>query len=292
MAFHRDELRRVWRFAAGVSGITVAGVLITQADKLTLSKMLPLADYGGYMLAVAIAGTLYLFSQPFYNVLYPRFSLLAHARDETGLRQTYRLATRLLAALVFPVAMVCGVFARDLVLAWTGDPALAAAVAPLLPLLAAGVALHCVMHVPYALQLAHGLTWIPVVNSLAMLALAVPLTVGLAWTYGAPGGAAAWLALHVLATLLGSWLTHRHLLKGLWAGWIVVDVGVPLAVALITGLIAWRVVPQAAAAPWRLAAGLGWALAACALSIALSPALRASLLQYARDFARRAPQHD
>jgi len=289
------ELARVWRFAAGVSAIGVAGVVLTQADKLILSSVLPLAEYGAYMLAVAIAVTLYLFSQPFFNVLYPRFSFLAHAGDAVALGETYRVATRLLAAMAFPAAMFFCVFARDLVQAWTGSPALAASVAPLVPMLAAGVALHCVMHVPYALQLAHGLTRLSLTASLVMLAVAVPLTIALATAYGAAGGAAAWLALHVLGTLLGSWLTHRHLLRGTWGRWLAIDVGVPAALSAAAGFAAWRLEPAAGGELGRLAWGAAWALAAFAAIVAASPGLRASALQYARDFAQRPPvprQHD
>jgi len=281
------ELGRILRFAAGVSGVAIAGVVLTQVDKVTLSKVLPLAEYGAYMLAVAIAGTLYLFSQPFFNVLYPRFSLLAHAGDAVGLGETYRVATRLLGALAFPAAMVFCVFPRELVQVWTRDAALAAAVAPVLPLLAAGVALHCVMHVPYALQLAHGRTRLPLAIGLVMLVGAVPLTVSLASAYGAVGGAAAWLTLHALAMLLGSAMTHRVLHPGPWAPWVAFEVGVPATVAAAAGGLAWSSAPADAAPTWRLAAGLAWGLVAFAVTVAVSPALRASLLQYARAFAAR-----
>jgi O-antigen/teichoic acid export membrane protein len=289
------QLSSVWRFAAGMSAIGVVGVLLTQVDKILLSKLLPLADYGAYMLATAIAATLYLFALPFFNVLYPRFSLLAHAGNVVGLTETYRLATRLLAAMAFPAAMLLSVFARELVQAWTGDAALAARVALLLPLLAAGVALHCVLYVPYALQLAHGMTRLSLIMSLAMLAVALPLVAGLALTHGAAGGAAAVLVVQAFGLLGGGWMTHRALLKDLWGRWFGIDIGVPLILSLAAGAAAWQLAPEAGAAAVRVAVGVGWAFAAFALSVALSPALRASFLQYARDFAHRGsslPRHD
>jgi len=48
------------------------------------------------------------------------------------------------------------------------------------------------MHFPYALQLAYGMTRLPLlINSILMIAL-VPMTIFLALRYGAVGGAAAW----------------------------------------------------------------------------------------------------
>jgi O-antigen/teichoic acid export membrane protein len=285
------QLGRIWRFPAGVGAITVAGIVLSHIDKLILSKMLGLPEYGQYMLAVAIAGSLYLFSAPLFNVLYPRFSVLVHSGDAVRLAAAYRFSTRLLGALVFPLAMLFAVFSQDLIQAWTGDPALASSVGPLLPMLAIGTALHCVMYVPYALQLAHGMTRLPLTISALLLVAVVPLTILLAAAYGAYGGALAWLALHVLYAALGAWMTHRHLLKGLGARWLGLDVGIPLGLAAVVGLAA-RYLSSAGGLDVyaRLGCGAAWALFAFALTVAVSPALRAAALEQLRALAQRAPE--
>jgi len=287
--YDREQFSRIWRFSAGVSGITVAGIVLSQIDKLVLSKMLGLSEYGQYMLAVAIAGTLYLFSAPFFNALYPRFSVLVHSGDTVRLADTYRLSTRLLGAILFPVAMLFSVFSQDLVQAWTGDPALAQSVGSLLPLLAIGTALHCVMHVPYALQLAHGMTRLPLTISALLLIAIVPLTILLASAHGAYGGALAWLALHALYLVLGAWMTHRHLLKGLGPKWLALDVGVPFGLSAVVGLLAHLSIAGNFGVYVRLGCGAAWVLVAFALTVAASPALRAAALRYLRECAQRAP---
>jgi O-antigen/teichoic acid export membrane protein len=289
--YDRQQLGRIWRFSAGVSGITVAGIVLSQIDKLILSKILGLSEYGQYMLAVAVAATLYLFSAPLFNVLYPRFSVLAHSGDEGLLAGAYRLSTRLLGAIVFPLAMLFSVFSHDVIQAWTGDPALASRVGPLLPMLAIGTALHCVMYVPYALQLAHGMTRLALTISALLLVAVVPLTVLLASAYGAYGGALAWLALHVLYAVLGAWMTHRHLLKGLGGRWLAFDVGIPLGLSGVVGLLALYLSTAGDFGVYvRLGCGAAWVLLAFALTVAVSPALRAAALQYARELAHMAPQ--
>ena len=54
--FSLQELRGVWRFAGGMLGITFLALLLTQVDKVLLSKLLSLTDYGYYTLAAAVAG--------------------------------------------------------------------------------------------------------------------------------------------------------------------------------------------------------------------------------------------
>jgi O-antigen/teichoic acid export membrane protein len=284
------QLGRIWRFSAGVTAITVCGIALGQLDKLVLSKMLGLAEYGQYMIAFALAGTLYLVSAPFFNAVYPRFSGLVQSGDAAHLGQTYRLSIRLLGTMLFPVAMLFSVFPEDLVLAWTGDAGLARAVGPLLPILAIGTALHGVMYVPFALQLAHGTTKLPLTISVVLLVVATPLTVALVFTRGALGGALAWLALHSLYLVLGVWMTHRQLLKGLGFKVIALDVGVPLAASILVGLLARGLSVAGDLGPYaRLACGAGWALVAAGLAFAASPGLRSAALQKFHGVAYRIP---
>ena len=49
-------LRGVLTFSLSIAFTSSAWVLITQTDKLVLSRMLPLTEYGYYTLAVLVAG--------------------------------------------------------------------------------------------------------------------------------------------------------------------------------------------------------------------------------------------
>jgi O-antigen/teichoic acid export membrane protein len=88
------------------------------------------------------------------------------------------------------------------------------------------------MHLPYALQLAHG--WIQLTftaNVIATVVL-VPLTIILATRYGAIGAAAVWVILNIGYVLFAIPTLHRRLLKGEQWRWYITDVGRPLAAAL------------------------------------------------------------
>ena len=282
--FDVDELKRIWRFTAGMSAIGLTGLVFTQLDKVMLSKMLGLEEFGHYMLATVVVSGLSLLVAPVYNVVYPRFSALVATGDMEKLTDLYRSGTRLLATILFPIAMLLAVFAKDLVLVWTGNPALASEVAPVIALLAIGSAFHGVMYFPYALQLACGMTRLPLtINAILMVVLA-PLIIFLALKYGALGGAMAWLALHVLYALLGTWLTHRSLLKGVGVRWLLQDVGVPLILSIIAGLIGGRYVAHGAeySVVVKLIVGGGLVLLASTLSIFLSSQLRSIVLSLGR----------
>jgi O-antigen/teichoic acid export membrane protein len=127
-----------------------------------------------------------------------------------------------------------------------------------LSLLCTGTALHGVMFFPYALQIASGLPRLALQINWSLLCVLVPLTIFLASRYGAIGGALAWLLLHITYVLLGTWLTHRRLLVGVGARWILRDVAVPFGISAAIILAARYFIARA-----ELAAGAALVLAAC-----------------------------
>lgn len=277
--FDPEKLKSVWRFTAGMSGIGLTALVFTQLDKVILSKMLGLEEFGHYMLATVVVSGLYVLISPVFNVVYPRMTALVAKGEIEKLTDLYRSGTRLLAAVLFSVAMLLAVFAEDLVHIWTGNLEIASSVAPVISLLAVGSALHGVMHFPYALQLAYGMTRLPLmINSILMIVL-LPLIILFALTYGALGGAMAWLVLHVLYVLLGTWLTHRSLLKGMGTNWLFQDVGIPLMLSILVGLIGHYLAKSDEYSIFvKLIGGGTLALTASLLSISTSPQLRTAIL--------------
>jgi O-antigen/teichoic acid export membrane protein len=237
MAFSLPALKQIWRFSAGLSGIALSALLLTQVDKVVLSSSLTLSAFGQYSLATLVVSGLYLLVTPAFNVIYPRFTALVASGDAQGLTDSFRRGTRAFAIALSTCSMLLAVFAQDLVRVWTGDAPLARTVAPIIAVLAASVTLHGVMFFPYALQLAHGLTRLPLTIHLVLVAIAVPLMAVLAWQYQALGGALALLFLYVFYVMLGTWLTHRRLPRLVNGAWLFGDVCLPLGISLSLGLI-------------------------------------------------------
>lgn len=97
--FSLDALRRVWRFAGGMIGITFLALLLTQVDKILLSKLLTLSDYGYYTLAATVAAALYMLIGPITQAWYPRLCEL-HARDDQrALAETYHQGAQLVSVM-------------------------------------------------------------------------------------------------------------------------------------------------------------------------------------------------
>ena len=241
--FDVANIRRILRFSLGVGAISFSGLVLTQLDKVILSKTLGLENFGHYMLATMVASSLYILIVPIFNITYPRFSVLvAQGRLEELLVQ-YRAASQLLAALLFPAAMVLILLAHSLIQFWTSNEGLAVDVAPLASLLLLAYALHGIMHMPYALMLAQGETKSMFAVYIALIVVIVPLTSILSVLYGAVGGAFAQLLLFMLYLFVGTWVTHRRYFKGYAAVWLSKDVGVPLGISALAWLAGYAAMP-------------------------------------------------
>jgi O-antigen/teichoic acid export membrane protein len=275
--FDIGRLKHIWRFSAGMTAIAISSLIFTQLDKLLLSKMLGLADFGRYMLAMVVVGSLYVLAIPAFNTIYPRLSALVVSGDAQGLADLYRLATRFLGAVLFPLAMLLVFYAEDVMYVWTGSADTALSVAPVIQLLAIGTALHGIMHFPYALQLANGMTRIPLRINLILMFFSIPMIIFLASSYGAVGGALAWAMVEMLYVFLGTWLTHRHILKGLAPKWLYQDVGIPFGISLVITALGWQVIHGIEPSLYvRVLLGTGFGIAATIFVVLTSAQLRSA----------------
>lgn len=279
--FDVQELKRIWRFSAGISGVAVTALIIVHLDRVILSRILDLEDFGRYTMGVLVASSLYFLLTPVFNAVYPRLSALVAVGDTVKVVELYRYGTRLLLSILFPVATMAAVLAEDLIVLWTGDAGLARHVAPIASLFVIGAALNGAMHFPYALQLAYGITRLPLLINVILIFIFAPLTVFLALRYGGVGGAAAAATVNAVYLIIGTWLTHRIVLRGFGAKWLLEDVGIPLGISLLIvggGLHLAR--GESASIASNVAVGAVFVLAAFAATLIASPQLSLTLRKY------------
>lgn len=274
---HIPILADVWRFAAGISATSIIGIVLTQIDKVVVSKVLDLREFAFYTVGATAAAGLYYIVGPIFTAVYPQMTQRAAAGDPT-LASFYHRSSQLLGAVVFPVAATMAFFSRDVLLLWTRDAQTATAASTVMALLVTGTALHGMMHIPYALQLAYGWTSLTMITNAVMAAVLAPLMFGIARRFGAPGAAAVWLLLNCAYVLVVVPLMHRRYLKGETAAWYVRDLLLPLLASTLAAAI-WR-----AAAPRQLpliqsaAVVAGCIVTAFIAAVVATPAAREELV--------------
>lgn len=288
--FSRAALGEVRQFAGGVFAASLLGVILTQADKLLLSRLLPLSDFGYYMLASTLAASLYLACWPVLTGLVPTLVERIEVGDAPGVVRRYHKAAQLITVLMAPVALLLAVLPDAVLMAWWGDAARAAATAPILTLLAMGTFIHASLQLPIQTQLTHGWTRLSLFVNMAAVSVCVPALLILVPRHGPVAGAAIWLAVNVGAMLVMVHLMHRRLLPGEAGTWYRRDLGGPVLAALVVLVPARLLLDHAALSRPLLAlvlAVLGaLALAAAALA---APDVRAAALARLRRPVMAAP---
>ena len=228
--FDRSLIRSIHRFAAGMFGISALAVLLSQMDKLILSRLQTLEAFGYYSLAAAVAASLYRLTSPLFTALFPRFSQLA-AADESSLIPLYHRACQGMTALIVPVSMFIAFFSFEILSLWTRNEGTARVAAPILTLLILGTAVNGLLNLPYALQLAYGWTRLSLVANLVAVAVLGPALFVAVSRYGAVGAAAVWCIYNSGYLVVVIRIMHRRILPGEEWRWYLSDVGIPVAAA-------------------------------------------------------------
>ncbi len=274
--FSVEALKPIYRFALGMLGINLLTILLTQVDKLLLARLLPLAEFGTYMLAFSAASVLGVMAAAITQAFLPVMVEHISRGDAPGLARNHHLASQLVGAMVIPAGLTLILWPEDVLMLWSGDPALAAQAARLLSLLAAGMLLNAMMMQPYFAMVAHGWTRLAMLSNLVAVLVLLPAILLAVPRAGSEAAALIWMGLNAGYILIQIPLMHRRILPGEMGAWYLRDLALPLAAATGAGLLLAELRPMLDIPRPLLLLSLGtsWAVMLVALS-AVSGQIRA-----------------
>ena len=237
-------IKPVLKFSLTIAFTSSVWVLVTQTDKLVLSKLLPLADYGYFTLAVLVASGVMMISGPISGALLPRMARLHAEGDEAGLISLYRNATQMVAVIAIPACLVLVFFAEQVLWVWTGDAHAAAQAAPVLRLYAMGNGFLALAAFPYYLQFAKGDLKLHLIGNALFVVLLIPALIWATLQYGVIGAGYAWLSANAVYFLIWVPKVHGRFVRGLHIRWLLQDIGMIVllsvaATAAVNKFIHW-----------------------------------------------------
>ncbi len=232
--FQKDIINNVWHFALGMSGTSLFSFFINQVDKIFLSKILSLENFGYYSLATNLNDQFKMINPQIVRPFFPRFTSLISTKNKNTLKKLYHKASQLVSVAILPIAGVVFFFSRELIYLWTNDMQTAISVSPIVSLLFAGTAFSNLIDIPYNLTVAYGWVKLPFYRSFVMLVLATPMVIILSLEHGGIGAALAWALINFTQLAILPWFIHKKILVTELKQWIVFDTGIPLVTLIVT----------------------------------------------------------
>jgi O-antigen/teichoic acid export membrane protein len=270
--FQVSLLSKNWKFASGMMGIMVMSAVLTQVDKIVLSKLLSLAAFGYYMIALNLANVVLQFVNPVYSALFPRFSQLSVEHGgEAALSALYHKSCQLVSALVIPVACVLTFYSQEILFLWTHDQIIVENTHIVLSLLVVGSTINALMVLPLAIQLAYGWTKLSFFKNIIATIVLVPLMIWMAGKYGVVGAATVWIMLNAGYFFIEIPLMHRRVLRQDMRQWYARDIGAPLLVVFSIVYLSRVLMPQGGSSSFAFLWIAVTGLAALCFSSLLTP---------------------
>lgn len=259
-------VRPLLRFSLTIAFTSSVWVLVTQTDKLILSGILPLAEYGHFTLAVLAAGVITIVSGPISTAIMPRMARLHAEGNEDEVRHLYGQSAQLVSVIAGSMAITLAVCTESVLYAWSGSLDVTASTAPILRLYAVGNGLLALGAFPYYLQYARGDLRYHLIGNAMLVTLLVPAIIAAASLAGGIGAGWAWVGVNALYLLVWVGYVHSRLEPGLHQKWLFdnfVKIVLPaVVVAFLIGLVPHDE-PSRLSAFWRaLAVGVGTLFAA------------------------------
>ena len=277
--FRWQVFRNTWRYAAGMAGMAVVSTLLTQTDKLAVSKMLSLEMLGYYTIAGALASVPLMLASPIASAVFPRLTGLVTSEDSNGLTRLYHRACALVAVGTIPAGITVALYAGDLIRAWTDSATIAQRAGPVASLLLGGQLMQAILVVPFYLALAHGNVSLNLKIGIASIVLITPALIFLIIKYGIVGAGFSWLVMNLCTLPPYVYFLHRRFLPGELQKWVLRDVLRPLLAALPTILLARLFLPVPSSRLLTLGQiGLVWGMSALAAACTI-PELRIDFIE-------------
>lgn len=239
-----EPIKPVLKFALTIAFTSSVWVLVTQTDKLILSGILPLSEYGFFTLAVMVAAGIMILSQPVSIVLMPRMARLHAEGKHDEMIQAYRSMTQLVCVVAGTASIVIAFFAEQLLYAWTGDVKIADNVAPILRLYVLGYGVLAITAFPYYLQYALGNLKYHLIGNLITVITLIPAIVWAATYYGAEGAGWAWLGINTLYLITWVGYVHHKLVPSLHVTWLLRDILQIYIPVSLTMFLLWLYLPE------------------------------------------------
>ncbi len=239
--FDWSSISSVWKYSVGMASISIVGMLITQVDKLILSRLVNLSDLGIYCLAFTIASLPTKIVGSVATAYFPKMVKEHSLGNWINLESIYLSVSQLVSILVIPISLMFILISKPLLVLWLGVNQDIEQLNRLIWVFTLGYMCNGLVTMPYYLQLTHGWTSLSAIKNIVALCILVPALILLSKYWGIYGASFVWLILNFSYLLFEVPIMHRRLHKHLLLRWYKYVVVVPLIIVVLFALFSFEV---------------------------------------------------
>jgi O-antigen/teichoic acid export membrane protein len=230
-------IKNTWNFASGMIGVTFISLILTQSDKVLVSKKLTLESFGYYSIAISASAILFSLIVPISQAMYPRFCKLFESKNNSLLAHQFHLGSQLVSIISGSAFSVFFFFSNSILNIWLHNIKVIEQVEPVMKIILLGNLLNGLNHIPHQAQLSHGWSKLAFyINCFAVIFYLPSLNWALN-NYGIIGVAWSWFFLNFFYFAISANLMFVRILKSEKLKWYFVDIIFPIAFSFISALI-------------------------------------------------------
>ncbi len=232
-------LKTVGKFAGGMMMMAIISSLNTQIDKLAISKILSLKDFGYYALAGIFSQVPELIITPVAAALLPKMIKYTADTKKNKLTKLFHINSFILSALATTGAMVLFLFTKDFIIIWTHNIIIANAIENVTRILLIGGVFLSFQYMPYYLAIANGHTRTNVRFGIVALICIVPALIFFVKQYGLIGATYTWLIMNMIVYIFLGYVIISIFLVNEFKKWFIYDTLIPLGISIVVGFIGY-----------------------------------------------------
>jgi len=212
--FDWSVIQRTWKFALSFNLTGVIGVLIASADRIVISKVLPLSQLGYYSVASTAAGAMPMVSTALMTAFFPKFVSASVEKDNRLLNKSFWFTFELCCFISIGLALFVVFYSRELLQIWTASNEVVLNANLPVVFLALANMVNAITSVPYTLLVAQGHTKVTLFFNVAAAIIFIPAQILIIPVYGLPGAAIIFLLFNSAMLLYYLFFTNRLIMRG------------------------------------------------------------------------------
>lgn len=275
--FSLASFKDIWKYSAAMNIIALTALVLSQADRLVVTKFLSLEALGYYSIAYNASIVISLVQSAINSATFPAYSHSFSSGQHTDLLSRYGKASQLMGFVVTLPCFALVFFGHEILRIWINARVADEAALPM-AWLALGFFFNAMVSNAYMAAVSCGQPNLPLKINLLALVLYVPALYWLVQQYGISGAAAAYVGLNVYYVFTLLPVVQARVMKQGVGMWLRANL-LPFVLAGVGAFGSAKILALAVQPGWQMLAvlALGVALYATVAWFLLSDALRTDL---------------